>query len=320
MNNDKFSQSRLVLRRKDAKVSFQKKGLLFYVIVILFTLNSCKKTNDKADAYGNFEATEITVSAEANGKIQTFNLQEGQKLEKGILIAEIDSTSLILKRNNLMAAKKVIFSKSKGVLSQINVIKAQKETAQLNKKRIQDLLADKLASQKQLDDVNGQISAFDKQMQSIQTQNSGVLEETQTLDAQIAELNHQIALCKIYNPSAGTVLVKYTEPGEMTAMGKPLYKIANLSVMQFKGYISEKQLSSIKIGQKVQVGIDTQNGLKYYEGNISWIASEAEFTPKIIQTKEERVNLVYAIKVDVKNDGSIKIGMPAEMLISRLAN
>ncbi len=314
MNKFYFSQSRLVSGRKNAKVFFKRYTILLNVLAILF-LSSCKKINDKADAYGNFEAAETTISAETTGKIIVLNLSEGQKLEKGTLIAEIDSTALVLKRNNLMAAKKVIFSKSKGVLSQINVIKAQKETAQLNKKRIHDLLADKLASQKQLDDVNGQISAFDKQMQSIQTQNSGVIEENQTLDAQIAELNHQIALCKIYNPSAGTVLVKYAEPGEMTAMGKPLYKIANLSVMQFKGYISEKQLSSIKIGQKVQVGIDTQNGLKYYDGNISWIASEAEFTPKIIQTKEERVNLVYAIKVDVKNDGSIKIGMPAEMLI-----
>lgn len=289
-----------------------KKTIVFLSVVSVFFITSCKKTNLKADAYGNFEATEITVSAEANGKILTFNLEEGQKLEKGTLIAQIDSTNLVLKRNNLLAAKKVVFSKSKGVLSQIGVIKAQKETALLNKKRIQDLLADKLASQKQLDEVNGQINAYDKQMQSIETQNSGVIEETQTLDAQIAELNHQIALCKIYNPSTGTVLVKYAESGEMTAMGKPLYKIANLDVMQFKGYISEKQLSSIKIGQKVTVSIDAADALIGHEGIITWIASEAEFTPKVIQTKEERVNLVYAIKVDVKNDGSIKIGMPGE--------
>jgi HlyD family secretion protein len=294
------------------KTSASLQSLLFVSMTILL-LSSCKTSDDKADAYGNFEATEVTISSETNGKIMLFTISEGQKLEKGTLVAEVDSTALVLKRNNLLAAKKVIYSKSKGVLSQINVLKTQKETAMLNKKRIEDLLADKLASQKQLDDVNGQINAFDKQMASIQTQNAGVLDETQTIDAQIAELNHQIAQCKIYNPVAGTVLVKYAEAGEMTGFGKPLYKIANLDVMQFKGYISETQLSTVKVGQKVEVSVDAADALIGHEGTITWIASEAEFTPKVIQTKEERVNLVYAIKVDVKNDGSLKIGMPGEM-------
>jgi len=194
-------------------------------------------------------------------------------------------------------------------------LKAQKETAMLNKKRIEDLLSDKLASQKQLDDINGQITAYDRQMSSIQTQNSGVLDETKTLEAQIQELNHQINLSKVINPVSGTVLVKYVEANEMTAYGRPLYKIANLDVMQFKGYISETQLSSIKVGQKVEVSVDAADALIAHEGVITWIASEAEFTPKVIQTKEERVNLVYAIKVAVQNDGSLKIGMPAEMKI-----
>lgn len=292
---------------------FSRIFLTFTVLALWsFSLISCKKSNDKADAYGNFEAVTTVISSEANGKILNFSIEEGQKLQKGQLVAQIDSTALILKRDNLLAAKSVIYSKSKGVLSQISVLEAQKATALLNKKRIEDLLADKLASQKQLDDINGQITALDRQMSGIRTQNNGVIDETKTLSSQIAELNHQIALCKIVNPVNGTVLVKYGESDEMTAMGKPLYKIANLDTMQFKGYVSEKQLSDVKIGQSVTVSIDTKNGLKPYKGTVTWIASEAEFTPKIIQTKEERVNLVYAIKVDVPNDGNIKIGMPAE--------
>ena len=286
------------------------------MVSAIILLTSCEKDNGKADAYGNFEATETTISAETNGKILTLNLTEGQVLKAGEVVAQIDSTALVLKRNNLLAAKNVIYSKSKGVLSQINVLKAQKETALLNKKRIEDLITDKLASQKQLDDINGQITAIDRQMSSIQTQNQGVLDETKTLDAQIQELNHQITQCKIINPVNGTVLVKYVEPNEITAFGKPLYKIADLSTMQFKGYVSETQLTSLKIGQKVEVSVDAADALIAHEGIVTWMASEAEFTPKIIQTKEERVNLVYAIKVAVKNDGSLKIGMPAEMHIS----
>ena len=293
-----------------------KMRIILMAIALVASFSACKKTNNKADAYGNFEATEITVSSETNGKIVMLQVEEGQTLKENTLVAEIDSVPLVLKRNNLLAAKNVIYTKSKGVLSQIEVIKAQKATALLNKKRIEDLLSDKLASQKQLDEVNGQIDAYNSQINSIQTQNAGVLDETKTLDAQIQELNHQIEQCKIYNPVNGTVLVKYAEPNEITAFGKPLYKIADLDVMQFKGYISETQLSSVKIGQKVEVSVDAADALIAHEGVITWIASEAEFTPKVIQTKEERVNLVYAIKVDVKNDGSLKIGMPAEMHIS----
>ena len=288
------------------------------VIILSFLLViSCKKENKKADAYGNFEATETMISAETSAKILEFNIEEGQKLAKGDLVAQIDTVALSLKRNNLLAAKSVIISKSKGVLSQINVLNTQNETALLNKKRIEDLLVDKLASQKQLDDINGQINAYNKQINSIQTQNSGILDETKTLEAQIKEIEHQIKQSKIINPVDGTVLVKYVEVNEITAFGRPLYKIANLDLMLFKGYISERQLVDIKIGDTVTVKVDAIEGMKSYPGKITWVSSEAEFTPKIIQTKEERVNLVYAIKVSVKNDGSLKIGMPAEMKLNK---
>ncbi|MCC7520243.1 MAG: efflux RND transporter periplasmic adaptor subunit, partial [Flavobacteriaceae bacterium] len=254
--------------QKNSSISSLKPYLILVLILVFFT--ACNKNNNKADAYGNFEATETTVSAETTGKIISLQIEEGQKLAKGDVVAQIDTIALVLKRNNLLAAKSVIFSKSKGVLSQINVLKAQKETAMLNKKRIEDLLSDKLASQKQLDDINGQITAYDRQMSSIQTQNSGVLDETKTLEAQIQELNHQINLSKVINPVSGTVLVKYAEANEMTAYGRPLYKIANLDVMQFKGYISETQLSSIKVGQKVEVSVDAADALIAHEGVITW--------------------------------------------------
>jgi HlyD family secretion protein len=295
-----------------------KKTLQFALVLwMLGILNiSCDKDNGKADAYGNFEATETIISSETNGKITNFFVTEGQVLEVGQLVAQIDTVALSLKRDNLQAAKSVIYSKSKGVLSQIQVLETQISTAKKNKKRIQDLLADKLSSQKQLDDVNGQILAYQKQIKSIETQNAGVVQEAKTLDTQIKEIEHQIAKSTVKNPIKGTVLTKYAEANEITTFGKPLYKIANLDKMTFKGYISENQLVNIKIGDTVGVSVDAGDGLKSYDGTVTWIASEAEFTPKIIQTKEERINLVYAIKVFVQNDGGLKIGMPAEMIIN----
>jgi HlyD family secretion protein len=276
---------------------------------------TCEKETIKADAYGNFEATEITISAESNGKIIRLDLNEGEQIKKGKLIAQIDTVQLQLKKEQLQVAKSVIFSKSKGVLSQIAVLNAQKESAFTNKKRVEALLADKVGTQKQLDDVNGKITVINNQISSIEVQNSGVVTEAKKLEAQIKEIEHQIAKCKIINPVEGTVLTQYAELNEITGFGRPIYKIADMSSMIFKGYISEPQLPNLKIGQEVTLKIDATDGMKDYKGNITWIASQAEFTPKIIQTKEERVNLVYAIKVSVVNDGSLKIGMPSEMWI-----
>lgn len=288
---------------------------IIILIVSLLSIASCNKNNNKADAYGNFEATEITISSEINGKILQLEITEGETIPEGKLVAQIDTISLQLKKDQLEVAKSVIYTKSKGVLSQISVLNAQKETAKINKKRAENLLADKVGSQKQLDDVNGQISVINQQIRSIETQNAGVVNEAKKLDAQIRELDNQLTKCKIKNPVAGTVLVKYAEANEITSFGRPLYKIADLSNMQFKGYVSEPQMANIDVGQEVVIKIDSTDEMKEYKGIISWIASEAEFTPKIIQTKEERVNLVYAIKVIVENDGSLKIGMPGEMWV-----
>lgn len=289
--------------------------IIFGFIIIANLMISCKKANDKADGYGNFEATEITISAENNGKLQNFNIAEGQYLKKNDLVGNIDTLTLILKKEQLIANKEAVFSKITNIAAAINVLKTQLKTAQINQNRIKNLVNEKAGTQKQLDDINGEVEIIQQQIKSVETQNAPILNELKSVDAQIKQIEDQLQKSKIINPIDGTVLVKYAEPNEITSFGKPLYKIADLSFMQLRVYLSEKQLSSIKIGQKVTVKIDTKNAMKNYDGIISWVSSEAEFTPKIIQTKEERVNLVYAVKVEVKNDGDLKIGMPAEMWI-----
>ncbi|SIS71280.1 HlyD family secretion protein [Zobellia uliginosa] len=284
--------------------------------LVATTLFSCGDSNGKADGYGNFEATEITISAENNGKLMAFDIDEGDVLQKGQLIGYIDTIPLALKREQLEVSKAVIASKSRGVLSQIAVLRSRLKTARTNKARVENLIKDNAGTQKQLDDVTGEIDVIQNQIRSIEIQNAPVVNELKSIDVQLKQIDDQIRKSKIVNPVNGTVLAKYAEPNEITAFGKPLYKIADLSTMQLRVYISEPQLQSVKLGQQVTVKIDAEDTMKSYDGTIAWIASEAEFTPKIIQTKEERVALVYAVKVDVANDGSLKIGMPAEMWIS----
>ncbi|MCF6279713.1 MAG: HlyD family efflux transporter periplasmic adaptor subunit [Flavobacteriaceae bacterium] len=286
--------------------------------IIATSLLSCKNGNDRADGYGNFEATEITISAENNGKLMSFTVNEGQILEKETFVGFIDTIPLSLKREQLVVSKAVISSKSRGVLSQISVLNAQLKTATINKNRVENLIKDNAGTQKQLDDANGKIDVIKQQIRSVESQNAPVVNELKSIDVQIKQIEDQIQKSKIINPIKGTVLVQYAEPNEVTAFGKPLYKIADLSTMQLRVYVSEPQLSEIRIGQGVNVKIDAKDDMKNYKGIITWIASEAEFTPKIIQTKEERVALVYAVKIDVINDGSLKIGMPAEMWIENI--
>ncbi|MAL23423.1 MAG: HlyD family secretion protein [Xanthomarina sp.] len=282
----------------------------------ILTLISCGQSNGKADGYGNFEATEITVSAENNGKLMQFDVQEGNKLQQNTFVGYIDTIPLALKREQLLVSKDVVSSKSKGVLSQIAVLKAKLKTANTNKERTENLIRDNAGTQKQLDDILGEIDVINQQIRSVEIQNAPVVNELKSIDVQLKQIEDQIEKCKIVNPITGTVLTKYTEPNEITAFGKPLYKIADLEHMELRVYVSETQLANLKIGEEVTVKIDDKDDMKDYPGTITWIASEAEFTPKIIQTKEERVALVYAVKVTVKNDGSLKIGMPAEMWLN----
>jgi HlyD family secretion protein len=298
------------------KIRMKNYTYLLGLTIIATHLFSCENDNGKADGYGNFEATEITISAENNGKLMQFAVHEGDVLQKEQFIGYIDTIPLALKRAQLEVSKAVISSKSKGVLSQINVLNAKLKTANTNKTRTENLIKDNAGTQKQLDDVTGEMDVIKSQIRSVEIQNAPVVNELKSVDVQLKQINDQIQKSKIINPLNGTVLTKYAEPNEITAFGKPLYKIADLNTMQLRVYISETQLAAIKIGQEVTIKIDAEDTMKSYKGVLSWIASEAEFTPKIIQTKEERVALVYAVKIDVTNDGSLKIGMPAELWIN----
>ncbi len=285
------------------------------LIALALFLSSCSNDNGKADGYGNFEATEITVSAEGTGKLMAFNVEEGDRLEEGQVVGYIDTVQLSLKKAQLQASRQKITANSSSVLSQIGVYREQERTLTVEKNRILNLMKDSAATQKQLDDVEGRLSVLQRQIASVRAQNASVLSELETLEAQLAQVDDQIRKSVITNPQAGTVLIKYAEPGEVTSFGKPLYKIGKLDDMILRVYVSEVQLPSLAIGKQVEVHIDDAEGVRTLPGTITWISSAAEFTPKVIQTKEERVNLVYAVKVSVKNDGALKIGMPGEMWV-----
>lgn len=288
------------------------KKVLLYTAICL--LAACSGKNNKSDAYGNFESTEVIVSSEVTGKILKFTIEEGSVIKAGLVAGYVDTTDLVLKKEQLKAQKEIISVKTSNIISQIDVQKQQKANLMIDKARIEKLYKDGAATKKQLDDINGSINLVEKQINSIETQNSSVLNEMKNIDRQIDQVNENISKCYIINPINGTVLSKYAEESEITTMGKALYKIADMDFLDLRIYVSGAQLPKVKIGQKVEVLVDKNvDELTKLEGTVTWISSTAEFTPKIIQTKEERVNLVYAVKVNVKNDGTLKIGMPGEV-------
>jgi len=295
-----------------------KKQLLILIIIFaLFAMQSCSDNEIKSDAFGNFEATETIVSAEGTGKLLSLNIEEGMSLEEGVQVGFIDTVQLYLRKKQIYSQKKITGTKFGNINSQADVYREQIKTAQVEKNRIENLLKDNAASQKQLDDINGNLNTLQKQVEMVLTQNNTARSELGNFDVQVQQIDDQIEKSIIRNPVRGTVLMKLAEPGEIMNFGKPLYKIADLSFMNLRVFLSGEQLPKIKIGQKVKVLIDDgKDGYRELEGTISWISSKSEFTPKIIQTKEERVNLVYAVKIKVSNDGSLKIGMPGEVIFN----
>ena len=294
----------------------------FFIINILVLLFSCKKEATRSDAFGNFEAVETIVSAEANGKLLFLKANEGEPLKAGELVALVDTTLLHLQKQQLMASLGTIGKKQQDPNPQIAVLEEQKRNLVRERDRVKRLLADKAATPKQLDDMNGQIEVVDAQIKAARrtagTANTGILGEKDPVLAQIKVLGEQIRRCYIYNPLNGVVLTKIAEPSEVVGFGSPLYKIAALDTLELRAYISGDQLPSLKIGQTVSVLIDQSGGgVRTLPGMVSWISSKSEFTPKTIQTKEERVNLVDAFKVrEANGDGALKIGMPGEVRFS----
>lgn len=286
---------------------------LTIILIILFY--GCAPDTDKSDAFGNFEAETVIVSSESSGKILQFNIEKGQHINTGYKAAIIDTVQLKIKLLQIDAQKYAIDSRRTSIQSQIDVLIEQKNNLQTNESRIQKMLHDGASTQKQLDDIQGQMNVIDKQIESTKTQFVAISKELKVLDTQKLSLIDQMKRCTIQSPVLGTILETYAEEGELTTFGKPLFKIADLNKLELKIYVSGAQLPGIKLGMSVEVIIDkseTEN--QNLSGKITWISSEAEFTPKIIQTKEERVKLVYAVKVAVKNDGTLKIGMPGEVV------
>ena len=287
------------------------------LLITTILLGGCKNTTEKADAFGNFEATEVIISAETNGRILQFDSGEGTTIEKGAAIARIDTTIFYLQKAEINAGMKSVITRLASVNAQNDILNQQIENLNVNIKRIGNMLKDDAATQKQYDDLTGQVAVLQKQITSNNTQKASVSAEISVYESKEATINEQIKRCSVTSPLKGTVIEKYSEAGEITAAGKPLVKIADLSIIKLKVYVSGAQLGKIKTGQNCTVRIDNgEKGFTSFTGKISYISEKAEFTPKIIQTKEERVVLVYAVNIDVKNDGTLKSGMPGEALFT----
>jgi HlyD family secretion protein len=292
-----------------------KTRLLILTTFILFS--GCKNKTDVADAYGNFEATEVIISTETSGRIIKFDPREGSQISKGSELALIDTTMLYLQKKELLSGIQSIRTKIGTINAQNEIILQQIDNLKINIDRIQKMVKDDAATQKQLDDLTGQEAVFQKQISANNTQKISVEAELGVYGSKLATLNEQLSRSVVRSPLSGTIIEKYSEQGEIIVAGRPLAKISDLSVVKLKAYVSGAQLGKIKAGQQCIVRIDSdKKGYKSYTGTISYISEKAEFTPKVIQTKDERVSLVYAVKIEVLNDGSLKSGMPGEMIIS----
>lgn len=312
-----------------------KKIFSFLVLITLIVLVSCNKNGKKFDASGTFEADEVIVSSLGNGKILSLKVDEGSELRKDSIVGLIDPSDLTLQKEQVQESIKSLNEQTANVEPQVKLLEDQLRVQQSQldnllheKTRTENLLKQDAATPKQLDDINAQIDVVKKQMSvtqqqinvqknNVATQNRGILSQGRPLEKKVKQIENLLQKSNIVNPINGTVLTKYAEEGEIISSGKALYKIADLSSLNLRAYITGTQLPQIKLNQQVKVLIDEgKKKYKEYNGTIIWISDKAEFTPKTIQTKEERANLVYAIKVKVPNDGYLKIGMYGEVKFS----
>lgn len=276
-------------------------------------LASCSNNKKNFDATGTFEATEVNVSSEGNGRIMQFNISEGSEIQVGECVGSIDSVQLYLQKLQLAKNITSVRSNTPKVNTQIAAIKSEISKQETERRRIINLMKGNAATQKQLDDINSAITVLRNQLAAQQStlQNSvnSINAQSSSISIQIAQIEDKLQKCRIVSPISGTILDKYTEAGEMAAIGKPLFKIADLKHLFLRSYVTSGQLANLKLGQRVEVYADYGKEQKKYSGTISWISPKAEFIPKNIQTADDRENMVYAIKVSIVNDGYIKIGM-----------
>lgn len=286
-------------------------------VIMLLAAAGCGRGESDADAWGTFEAEEIIISAESSGRIISMDVTEGMMVAGGAVIAVTDTTMLVLQREELDAVTAQAQARLAGIAAQDAVIRQQMDNLAVNIERTRRMLADGAATQKQLDDLTGQMEVLLRQAEANGTQRRSVAAEQQGINAKRALLNEQIARSTIRAPYDATVTEKYALAHELTAAGKPLVKLADMKTMKLKVWVSGAQLAEVKTGASCTVRIDQgEKDFKNYTGTLTHISEKAEFTPKIIQTKEERVTLVYAVTIDVPNDGSIKAGMPGEAIFN----
>jgi HlyD family secretion protein len=280
---------------------------------------SCTKEAE-FDAQGTFEATEVVVSSEATGRILNFDIEEGMAIAANQTVGTIDSLQLHLQRKQLVAQQSALLVSRPDVKKQVAALREQIAKQKTELRRVENMLRDGAATQKQKDDIEAQIKILEGQLEAqlstLDKNTSTINGNSVVLEAQIAALDDRISKCSIISPVGGTVLVKYAEAGELASAGKPLMKIADLKNIYLRAYFTSDQLANVKLGDEVKVVADFGGTERYdYTGRVAWISSESEFTPKTIQTKDSRANLVYAVKIAVENDGRLKIGLAGEVVL-----
>lgn len=288
------------------------------LLVLALAMTACGKGYKAYDASGVFESTEVTVSAEGNGKIMSLDLQEGDRLEAGAVVGCIDTVQLYLSKIQLEASRRAVGSGRLNISRQIAALESQIAKQRQELDRFTKLEQAGASNRKQVEDIQAQLDILERQLaaqkESLQNTNSNVSGQADALEAQVMQLEDKIRKCVITSPVSGTILAKYSEAGELAVQGRALFKVADLDNIRLRAYITADQLTGLKLGQSVKVFADQgTSGRKEYAGTLVWISDKAEFTPKTIQTRDERANLVYAVKIAVKNDGLIKLGMYGEV-------
>jgi HlyD family secretion protein len=284
------------------------------LFIAALALTSCR--SDDADAYGNFEATEVTVAAEVGGRLLAFSLEEGDRLAADSVVGVVDTIPLTLERRALIARRAAAAARTREAAAGISALEVQRTIADRELARTERLLEQAAATAQQGDRAERDARVAREQLAGARAARASALQEVAALDAQVASLDDRLARSRIRSPLAGTVLTRYVEPGEFVQAGQPLFKLASLDSLTFRAYVVNAQLTRLRLGQEVRVGVDRADSIVTLPGRITWIASTAEFTPTPIQTREERADQVYAVKVAVANPGGrLRIGMPGELLL-----
>jgi HlyD family secretion protein len=291
------------------------KSTNFFLLLIFSApfFQHCSHEGPEAFAYGNFESNDIMVSAETTGKLVSFSINEGDKVDQSQILGIVDTAVLALKKEQIMASGKAVSAKLTQLEDQISINKVQWQNIQRELDRVTELKIAGAATDKQFDDLKGQKDLVMAQTKALESQKLSVYAEIEAQNAQLAQINDQLKRSVLKSPIEGTILEKYLEQGELAITGRALYSVTDLSVLTLRVFVDGSQLSAIKTGDRVNVNYDTTEGLSQMDGIVSWVSPRAEFTPKVIQTRDDRVNLVYAVKIRVQNNGILKIGMPGEI-------